>query len=127
MVRHFGLNNIDDEEVGFIVVYFAQAIESKQTPVNILLVCTTGLGTAQLLRAKIERRFSEFHIVTTVATKDLDEKLCAHPEVDLVVSTVSLSGNLPVPTLVVSAMLTLEDQERLEREADQIRRKAVML
>ncbi|WEV69220.1 transcription antiterminator [Bifidobacterium sp. ESL0775] len=126
-VRHFGLNEIDDEEVGFIVVYFAQVIESKQTPINILLVCTTGLGTAQLLRAKIERRFSEFNIVTTVATKDLGDELAEHPEVDLVVSTVNLADDeMPVPTLVVSAMLTLEDQERLERQADQIRRKTVI-
>lgn len=126
MAKHFGLAAIDDEEVGFIVVYFAQALESQQTPVNILLVCTTGLGTAQLLQSKIERRFSQFNIVMTVATKDLESALEEHPEVDLVISTVNLADTIDVPTLVVSAMLTLEDQERMEREADAIRRKAVL-
>lgn len=119
--NRFGLNHIDEEEVGFITVYFAQAVENLRTPVNILLVCTTGLGTAQLLRSKIERRFSDLNIVETVAIKDIDTVLDAHPEIGLVVSTVGLPESLTMPTLVVSAMLTIEDQERLERMADQIR------
>lgn len=119
--KRFGLSHIDEEEVGFITVYFAQAVENLRMPVNILLVCTTGLGTAQLLRSKIERRFSGLSIVETVAVKDIDAVLDRHPEISLIVSTVSLPESLTMPTLVVSAMLTIEDQERLERKADQIR------
>ncbi|BDR52108.1 transcriptional antiterminator [Bombiscardovia nodaiensis] len=121
-VERFGLNPIDDAEVGFITVYFAQAVENMRIPLDILLVCTTGLGTAQLLQAKIEKRFSGLHIVETVATRDLQGTLAMHPEVALVVSTVGLPESITVPTLVVSAMLTIEDQERLERKVDQIRR-----
>lgn len=120
--EHFGLAPIDDEETGFITVYFAQAVEMRPRPFNVLLVCTTGLGTAQLLRAKIQRRFSELHIVATVASRDLKPELKAHPETDLVVSTVGLTEHFKVPTLIVSAMLTIEDQERLERKVDQIRK-----
>ena len=122
MARRYGLNRIDDEEAGFITVYFAQAVENRRMPLDILLVCTTGLGTAQLLRAKIEKRFAGFHIVQTVAARDIDQAIDRHPEIDLVVSTIRLGADVHLPTLVVSAMLTVEDQDRLEREADLIRK-----
>lgn len=120
-----GLAHIDDEEIGFIVVHFAQAFERAPIALKLLLVCTTGLGTAQLLQAKIAKRFSGFDIVTTVSTRNLGAELARHPDIDLVVSTVRLPDDIAVPTLVVSAMLTTEDQERLELEANRIRREAM--
>ena len=118
--EHEHLPVIDDEEIGFITVYFAQAVENLSRPLNILLVCTTGLGTAQLLKSKIERRFSDMNVIGTVAARDVEKALKRYPMTDLVVSTVTLSEALKRPTLVVSAMLTIEDQERLERMADHI-------
>lgn len=126
LTQERGLNPIDDEECGFITVYFAQAVESLRIPLDVLLVCTTGLGTAQLLRAKIERRFTEFHIVETVAARDIDHAIERHPELDLVISTIRLPDDVPMPTLAVSAMLTAEDQDRIEREAARIRKEAML-
>ena len=122
--ERFQLADIDDEEIGFITVYFAQAVESSEEPINVLLVCTTGLGTAQLLRSKIEKKLPDFHIVQTVAVRNLPEEIHTHPETDLIVSTIVLHHEITVPSIVVSAMLTVEDQERLEREAGRIRQEA---
>ena len=122
LVQRYRLNAIDDEENGFITVYFAQALENMHAPINILLVCTTGLGTAQLLKAKIKRRFSELNIVETVAARDPKDALASHDEVDLVISTVGLPSSVHIATLVVSAMFTGEDQEQLEHEVDRIRK-----
>lgn len=123
--ERFQLADIDDEEIGFITVYFAQAVESSEEPINVLLVCTTGLGTAQLLRSKIEKKLPDFHIVQTVAVRNLPEEIHTHPETDLIVSTIVLPHEITVPSIVVSAMLTVEDQERLEREAGRIRQEAM--
>lgn len=121
--KRYNLGEIDDEEVGFITIYFAQAVENTRPPFNIMIVCTTGLGTAQLLKAKIAKRFSELNIVELVAGRSLGTELDIHPEVDLVVSTINLPSVTNVPVLVVSAMLTMEDQERLERKVRELRRK----
>lgn len=120
LAKRYQLNPIDDEEVGFITVYFAQAAENMRPPINIMIVCTTGFGTAQLLRVKIEKRFSELNIVELVASRALGNEINKHPEVDLVVSTISLPNDIQVPTLVVNAMFTMEDQERLKQEVDHI-------
>lgn len=122
--ERFQLAPIDDEEAGFITVYFAQAVETSETPLNVLLVCTTGLGTAQLLRSKIEKRLPYFRIVETLAARTLEDEITEHPEVNLVISTIRLPESVSTPTVVVSAMLTVEDQERLERKAASIRQEA---
>ncbi|WP_010580353.1 BglG family transcription antiterminator, partial [Liquorilactobacillus vini] len=120
--NRFCLKRINDEEVGFLTVYFAQAFENLRPPINILIVCTTGFGTAQLLKAKIKKRFSELNIVKLVASRDLKAVLDSHPEVNLVVSTINLKNASSIPILVVSAMFTMEDQKHLEREVDIIRK-----
>ena len=120
VVKRFGLNSIDDEEVGFITVYFAQASEAAQRPINIMIVCTTGFGTAELLNSKIAKRFSDIKIVELVAGRNVSVELQKHPEVQLVVSTINLPEER-IPTLVVSAMLTMEDQDRLEKMVMKIR------
>lgn len=124
--EHFHLATIDDEEIGFITVYFAQAVETSASPLNVLLVCTTGLGTAQLLRSKIEKRLPSFHVVETLAARNLDSEIARYPHVDMVISTIRLPETVTKPTVVVSAMLTIEDQERLEEEADRVRQGAML-
>lgn len=120
--KRYQLAEIDDEEVGFITVYFAQAVENTRPALNIMIVCTTGLGTAQLLKAKINKHFSDLNIVGLVAGRTLTEELKDHPEVDLVVSTISLPDITTIPVLVVSAMFTMEDQERFERTINKVRK-----
>ena len=53
------------------------------------------------------------------------QTLAKYSDIDLVVSTVRLPDEVAAPTLVVSAMLTTEDQDRLEQEANRIRREAM--
>lgn len=119
--RKFNLNLIDDAEIGFITIYFAESIESNRPPINVLIVCTTGFGTAQLLKTKIEKRFSDLNIVELVASGELKSRLNNYPEIDLIVSTISLSDDIKIPVLVVSAMLTIEDQNLLEKKVSFIR------
>lgn len=121
--KRYDLNKIDDEEVGFITVYFAQAVENKRPPINVVAVCTTGFGTAQLLKAKLEKRFSELNIIDVVSSRDLAGKIDHYPDLDLIVSTIELPKSIKVPTLIVSAILTLEDQERLDKKVDEIRKR----
>lgn len=124
--ERYDLAQIDDAEVGFITLYFAEAAESTRPPINAVVVCTTGFGTAQLLKAKLAKRFSELNVVELIAKRDLAEEIenSAKP-IDLIISTVNLPESIEVPTLVVSALLTMEDQERLERMIGQVRRMMV--
>jgi transcriptional antiterminator len=119
--QQFNLPVIDEDEVGFITVYFAQAMEQMQRTINTVIVCTTGLGTAQLLKTKISNRFPELNIVQTTAVTDLSSTVAKEKDVQLIISTLNLPNVDDIPGLVVSALFSEEDQDRLSKFISQIK------
>lgn len=118
---HFNLRPINEDEVGFITVYFAQALEKIRKSINTIVVCTTGLGTAQLLKTKLGNRFPILNIVQTTSSADVGKVIQAKPDIQLIVSTLALPSFDHVHELVVSALFTGKDQERLEQVIAKIR------
>ncbi|MGD1370479.1 PRD domain-containing protein, partial [Enterococcus faecium] len=49
--QHFKLPLINADEIGFITLYFARMLETQQLPIQTLIMCTTGIGTSELLKA----------------------------------------------------------------------------
>jgi len=107
--------NLTEDEIGFLTVHVAAALERRGHPVGVrvLVVCSTGLGSAHLLAARLLRRFKDLHIVGVVSALGTAE--AAWPsQVDLVVSTIPLPP-LPVPQVQVSPLLTEGETEQLRR------------
>lgn len=119
--QRFQLSTIDENEIGFITVYFVQALEQMQRTINTIIVCTTGLGTAQLLKTKISNRFPELNIVKTTAATDLSTAVRTLGDIQLIISTLKLPKVEGVPELVVSALFSEEDQDRLSKFIGQIK------
>ncbi|WP_295746255.1 PRD domain-containing protein [uncultured Limosilactobacillus sp.] len=119
--QKFSLSTIDEDESGFITVYFAQAIEQMQRTINTVIVCTTGLGTAQLLKTKISNRFPELNIIKTTAVTDLSETVANEKDIQLIISTLKLPEIAGVPELICSALFSDEDQDRLSKLISQIK------
>ena len=51
----YGLAPISDDEIGFITIYFAKYVEIFEEQLNILIMCTTGIGTSELLAVKVSK------------------------------------------------------------------------
>lgn len=111
--KDFQLPSINEDEVGFLTLYFAQIIERFPHKVKTLIMCTTGVGTSELLRVKIESKFPEIQVIDVVSTHNAKEVLKKHLDIDLVISTIRTPESINTPKLLVSAMFTLDDQERL--------------
>lgn len=118
--EEFHLPTINPDENGFITLYFARIIETNQQPIKTLIMCTTGIGTSELLRAKIEKKFPELEVVDVVASRYSQENFAQHPDAQLILTTVNLKEDLPISTLLVSAMLTADDQNRIQRKIEEI-------
>ncbi|MFC3932867.1 BglG family transcription antiterminator [Streptococcus dentapri] len=117
----YQLSPISDDENGFITLYFAKLLETSSRKLKTLIVCTTGIGISELLRAKISNSFSDLEIVDVIAsreTKHLEEN---YPAIDLLISTIPLQLPASYPFLLVSGMFTLEDQERLRQKIGEIK------
>lgn len=61
--KKYQLPLINQDEIGFITLYFARMLETQQLPIQTLIMCTTGIGTSELLRAKINKKFPELAVV----------------------------------------------------------------
>jgi activator of the mannose operon, transcriptional antiterminator len=120
--KKFNLPAINDDENGFITLYFAKAVETGQhrRPIKTLIMCTTGIGTSELLKAKVSKKFPELEIVDVVASRNTQMLKEKYSDADLILSTVHIKEEVPIPYLLVSAMFTIDDQKRLQGRIEKI-------
>nr|WP_275579564.1 PRD domain-containing protein [Jeotgalibacillus terrae] len=118
----FNLPAINEDENGFITLYFAKMIETSQhqRPIKTLIMCTTGIGTSELLKAKASKKFPELDIVDLVASRNVQKFEEKYPDVELILSTIQVQGDQSSKSLLVSAMFTVDDQKRLQRKIEEI-------
>lgn len=104
---------LSEDEVGFFALLFALVLEQEKGNTgkkNILIVCATGKGSAQLLTYRYQEEFAKYlNHVYSCNSHELQH--FDFNKVDYVFTTVPLSVSLPVP--VISVREFLEDREIL--------------
>ena len=118
--KHF-LITLNENETGTIALYLCAAIErfkgrNTKTKKDIVIICATGVGGAQLLAIKINRYFPDVHIQGIYPFYQLDEALVNKP--DLVLSTIPLI-NTDYPVLQISHLLNSDDIHQIRKALDQ--------
>lgn len=113
---------IPEEEAAYLTLYFQASVERRQrqqTDVKkVVIVCHMGMGTSQLLRTRIERKFSSIHIVGCIAKVELKDFLLRN-DIDFIISTIPLTET-DVPSIVVSPLLQQVEERRLETYIHQL-------
>lgn len=108
---------IPEEEAAYLTLHFQASIErldsNRQKQKNVIIVCHMGIGMSQLLRTKIERKFHQIYVMDCISKDDLDDYLTKHKDVELVISTTSISG-VKIPHLIVSPLLEYTEEKKLE-------------
>lgn len=107
--------NVPEDEMAYIAVHIqAQREQAKladDSDLKVLLVCSSGKGTAQLLAARLRRVFPDLKINRILSVNEL-----WHTEITegLVLSTVNIT--LPDhPLIVVSPILNQTDDRRIKQ------------
>ncbi|WP_409299279.1 BglG family transcription antiterminator [Peribacillus sp. SCS-26] len=107
---------INEHEIGYIALHIGAAIERRtmtQLPKNCLIVCASGLGSAQLLSYKLQTVFgNKLNIIGTIEYY----KLHGYPlsAVDLIISTIPIAESMPVPVIEVNTFLGSTDFDKIE-------------
>lgn len=110
--------DISEIEIDYIVIHICAALErrkKKQVDFKVLFVCNGGVGTSQLLLAKMRNRF-DFHIVDMIPAHELYNK--EETDADLIISTVPLKS--VDDYVLVSPMLSDEDYLRISQRVRDI-------
>lgn len=111
----FALPQIDDDENGFITLYFARYMEQNPHKSRVLIICTTGLGTSELLRTKVQRFFPEIEIVGTAATSAINSQYILEQQIDLILTTIKTEEDGGVPAVLVNTLFIERDKQNVRK------------
>ncbi|PTE34143.1 hypothetical protein BUY94_04575 [Mammaliicoccus fleurettii] len=109
----YAIKKINQDEIGFLTLYFAKELERNPKKIKTLITCTTGIGTSELLKTKIDRNVPEIDIIDVKSSFDLTEEDLQ--KIDLIISTVHIPEVKTIPIVVISAMFNKNDQIKLRK------------
>lgn len=95
-------NQVSDDELGFLTLHLAAAIDRMKSPLRVLLVSHLGLGARNLLEERLQRKIPEIKIEKTASYFSVyDQPL---EEMDLIFTTIELKGITEVPVIQLNPL-----------------------
>ncbi|HAA0649034.1 PRD domain-containing protein [Listeria innocua] len=111
----FKLNTISDDEVGYITIYFAKHIEESPLVKRIIIMCSSGIGTSELLKVKVQKAFPDVEIVDVLSSTRFKNSLQDYQNIDFILTTINAENTKEIPSLLVSAMFTEKDKMMVKK------------
>lgn len=114
--RRTGLG-IPPEEIGYLAMHIGAAVLRKERNMKrsyqVIVVCTSGMGTSKLLAAQIRKELPNIEVIATVPLLQLNEWSAEWEAADLVISTIPIDFDKR-PVVEVSPFLSKEDCLKIE-------------
>ena len=108
---------VKEDELGYIALLFALALERKKTEIakkNILLVCASGKGSAQLLLYRYKTEFGPYiNKISVCDVGRIGEQ--DFTDIDYIFTTVPIPVKVPVPIQEVEYFLKNSDIQAVKR------------
>lgn len=106
---------VSEDEISFITLYVVKAMEESAKTNKVLLMCTTGIGTAQLLRTKLINAIPNLNVTDVISSYSYRQDMQKYDaQADLIISTVAIPEQSKVPIVVVSPLLNELDLQRVK-------------
>lgn len=108
--KYLGVS-IPESEIGYIAMHIGAAVERNREKIKTMVICHTGIGTSQLLSARLKKSFSELDLMgirssTVIEDEDLSD-------IDLIISTVPIRTEKP--NILVNPILGSKDIKLIEK------------
>ncbi|HEM5551867.1 BglG family transcription antiterminator [Streptococcus suis] len=114
--------SISDDEWAYLTLHVLAAIERYEgrKKLRVLVVCATGIGSALMLRNRLEKEFAtSLEIADVVSYYEVTEERLR--DVDLIISSISLSNLIFLtPVITVSVFLSEQDIEAIRSYLQQV-------
>lgn len=107
--------HLNDDEIAYIALHFNLALEKKEIKKkNILLVCSTGLGSSEFLKYQFVNKFSDYiekaDVCNSSQIKYVDLK-----QYHYIFSTVPILQHLDVPVIYIHMFLNDEEIKTIQK------------
>ncbi|MTI95820.1 MAG: BglG family transcription antiterminator [Firmicutes bacterium] len=107
IIQKYLNNKVSDHEVGFIALHIGAVIERhkqiRQSRIKAVVVCSSGLGTSNILAARLKQEFPELTIIACASMFEADS-VTAESNPDIVISTIPLTLT-GTPVAVIDPLL----------------------
>ncbi|HFI2471813.1 TPA: transcription antiterminator [Streptococcus suis] len=114
--------SVSDDEWAYLTLHVLAAIERYEgrKKLRVLVVCATGIGSALMLRNRLEKEFAtSLEIADVVSYYEVTEE--GLRDVDLIISSISLSNLIFLtPVITVSVFLSDQDIEAIRSYLQQV-------
>jgi len=97
--------SINEDEVAYITLHIATAIDRLNNKIKTIVVCSSGIGTSQMVANRLKKRLPELEITGVIPLNHLTSKNIE--ENDMIISTIAMAKDIDklicVSTLVDEA------------------------
>lgn len=115
--RKLGIT-VNEDEVGYIALHLALSYEKYKSKIKTVIVCSSGIGTSQLVANEITKRYENLEITHIIPLNLLTQKI--EDESDLIITTVrGLKKSEKI--LYISAMVDENDFINIDNAIKKIR------
>lgn len=104
--------DITEDEVGFLMLHFQQAIDKVVKSKRVLVVCPNGVVSSGFIISRIKTILPPLDIVESVSSEGASRFDLEH--IDLIISTIPLAVK-DKPIVVVSPLITEKDLEAINK------------
>ncbi|EGP7232608.1 XRE family transcriptional regulator, partial [Listeria monocytogenes] len=73
-------------------------------------MCSSGIGTSELLKVKVQKAFPDVEIVDVLSSTRFKNSLHDYQNIDFILTTINTESTKEIPSLLVSAMFTEKDK-----------------
>lgn len=108
---------MDEDEAGYLALHFAVALERLQhmeTEKQIVIVCSTGRGTAKLIQHRLVHRY-HFKAENLIITSSFQLAQIDFSNVICILSTIPLFETYPVPSVMIDMTMNQKSTEKLDQ------------
>ena len=90
-------------------------IEETRNEKNIIIICSSGVGTSELLKVKVRKLFPEINIIDVMSKRSYLQRIEDYKNLDFILTTVNFEEKIEIPCLLVSAIFIENDRHRVEK------------
>lgn len=107
---------ISNHEISYVMLHFGAALQNSTEevqPNRVLLVCGTGIGTANMLKSQLKEVY-QIQVVDTITARIAKKYPRSH--YDLIISTIPIPGMDTSEYITINPLLMRGDFEKLDRK-----------
>jgi transcriptional antiterminator/mannitol/fructose-specific phosphotransferase system IIA component (Ntr-type) len=109
--KYYGIK-VTEEEVAYLAMHFGAALERKKTLTRAVIVCSSGIGTAQLAAVRLEQSISDLKIIEITSYNDV--RKIQSLNYDIIISTIPLKG-YDKPVILINPLVGDRDIQNIRK------------